>query len=391
MPPQLNDTGETRRVPEVFRVAFSFAGEQRDLVRSIAEEVEKKLGSPNVFLDEWFEYYIAGDDADLRLQHIYTTSVLTVVCVSGPYGKKPWTQTEHAAIRARIMKSRTSGDERQLLGILPIRVGDGDVEGILFNAIVPDVREKTVAWAAQLIIDRLGQVSPRVDTNAIPELDWPDELPTLHWPMANHTDARTAFEQLLTRKSPCRVLLVKGPSEVGKSHVTRQMLGTALRVPDLNCGRFDFKGTTDMHAELRSFVEHFNFETVLPPAGQRLNEGLSSVLDALKRRARAALLIFDTYEAVGDAQDWMEKVLLPCVIRATWLRVVVAGQRVPNRSGAIWEGDSSLVTLTPPPPKDWFEYAKQYHPELTLKYVEMTCKLAANKATVLQQLLGPGT
>jgi hypothetical protein len=53
-----------------FLVAFSLAGEQRELVRAIAEEVERMLGTGSVFLDDWFEYYIAGDDADLRLQNV---------------------------------------------------------------------------------------------------------------------------------------------------------------------------------------------------------------------------------------------------------------------------------------------------------------------------------
>jgi len=65
-----------RKLPEdeKFLVAFSFSGEQRDLVRSIAEAVEKKLGPSTVFLDEWYEYYIAGNDGDLKLQNIYSES-----------------------------------------------------------------------------------------------------------------------------------------------------------------------------------------------------------------------------------------------------------------------------------------------------------------------------
>ena len=74
-----------RKLPDEFLVAFSFAGEQRDLVRGIAEVVEKELGSPNVFLDEWFEHWIAGADADLKLQDVFgTRSALVVVCVSEP-------------------------------------------------------------------------------------------------------------------------------------------------------------------------------------------------------------------------------------------------------------------------------------------------------------------
>ena len=116
-----------RELPEQFLVAFSFAGEQRDLVRAIAEAVEEELSSPNVFYDEWFEHYLAGQDADLKLQRIYgERCALVVVCVSKCYGEKPWTLAEHEAIRERMIKARASG-EHEKLAILPIRVGDGDV------------------------------------------------------------------------------------------------------------------------------------------------------------------------------------------------------------------------------------------------------------------------
>ena len=35
-----------RNFPDKFQVAFSLAGEERDLVRAVAEAVEKELGSP---------------------------------------------------------------------------------------------------------------------------------------------------------------------------------------------------------------------------------------------------------------------------------------------------------------------------------------------------------
>lgn len=76
-----------RQPPEKFQVAFSLAGEQRALVRRIAKAVEEELGQETVFFDEWFEHYIAGHDADLKLQQIYgKQSELVVVCVSERYG-----------------------------------------------------------------------------------------------------------------------------------------------------------------------------------------------------------------------------------------------------------------------------------------------------------------
>jgi hypothetical protein len=151
----------TREVPEKFLVAFSFAGEQRELVRSIAEAVEERLGRGSVFLDEWFEYYVAGSDADTLLQEIYgQRAELVIVSVSANYGGKPWTLAEHRAIRARQMQLEGSKDKKDAFRILPLRTGEGDVKGILFNTISPDVRLRPVAQTAELIVNRLRLIMP---------------------------------------------------------------------------------------------------------------------------------------------------------------------------------------------------------------------------------------
>lgn len=156
-----------RPLPDKFLVAFSFAGEQRDLVRSIAEEVEKRFGPGKVFLDEWYEHYIAGDSADLTLQDLYhKRSELVVFCVSKPYGGKPWTKVEFEAIRALKMQLSLSTAKSDRHRILPLRVGDGDVEGIFVNTICPDAREKPAAQTAELIINRLRLIRPDLVTNS---------------------------------------------------------------------------------------------------------------------------------------------------------------------------------------------------------------------------------
>ena len=156
-----------RPLPDKFLVAFSFAGEQRDLVRSIAEEVEKRFGPGKVFLDEWYEHYIAGDSADLTLQDIYhNRSELVVFCISKPYGNKPWTRVEFEAIRALKMQLSLSTAKSDRHRILPLRVGDGDVEGIFVNTICPDAREKPAAQTAELIINRLRLIRPDLDTGS---------------------------------------------------------------------------------------------------------------------------------------------------------------------------------------------------------------------------------
>ena len=150
-----------REIPGKFLVAFSFAGEQRELVRSVAQAVEQRLGSGTVFFDEWFEFFIAGPDSDTRLQEIYSQKAeLVVVCVSASYGGKPWTLAEHEAIRGVMMKFRASQNEKDAFRVLPLRVGDGDVRGIPFNAICPDARKRPITDTADLILNRLRLIRP---------------------------------------------------------------------------------------------------------------------------------------------------------------------------------------------------------------------------------------
>ncbi len=389
-----NSPEPARKLPEKFLVAFSFAGEQRVLVREIAAAVERRIGPSSVFLDEWFEHVIAGHDGDLKLQKIYgEQSELIVVCVSERYGGKPWTRAEHEAIRARLMKSRESANDCAQFAVLPIRVGDGDVEGIFFNTIVPDVRDRPADGSAQLIVDRLRLIIPDLGmTNRVPPQApaWPKISTPLVWPIADHREVREAFLRLLDPQAPWRFLPIRGTSETGKSHITRQMLANALRTPDLACGRFDFKGTTTMEPELRAFVQDLGVP--VPAAGRQLIDRLGDILSELKRRARPAFIVFDTYEAAGEATEWVEKQLLSSLIRADWLRVAIAGQRVPDRTAAVWESIASpTLELSVPPPADWFEHGKQYRAGLTLADVETACRLASNRASLLAQLLGPVT
>jgi hypothetical protein len=184
------------RVPKRFEVAFSFAGEQHALVRSIAVAVKQVLGPSTVFLAEWFEHYTAGADGDVVLQDVYRAefSTLVVLCVSNEQGRKPWTLTELDVIRERINKARSLGKTLDRLAVLPIRVGDGDVGGITGNTIVPDVRGRRPEETARLIVDRLNLIkSAGAASTGAPSPD-PPEIPT---PIGDGTAPRVVVEQIV--------------------------------------------------------------------------------------------------------------------------------------------------------------------------------------------------
>jgi hypothetical protein len=375
-----------RDVPARFAVAFSLAGEQRQLVLPIAQEVEAVLGRSTVFYDTWYEHWIAGWDADLLLQKLYgEMTELVVMFVSGTYGSKPWTRTEHRALRARLMQAATVEDRH---GIFPVRVGDGEVEGILFNEIVLDIRDKTPVESAELIVARLMLMRGHAAEAKPAVARWPSNTPMLQWPMADHGEARAAFARLLCEASPSRMLLVRGASETGKSHMSRQIIRNAMRLPGVMSGRFDFKGTTSMEIEVEAFSRPLGIE---PPAGHTLNERLAKIFTELRQRAQPTLLVFDTYEAAGESKDWIENVLLPHLVFARWLRVVIIGQSVPTRAGSTWESvATSTLTLHLPGPKDWLEYGQANRGDMvSLEFVTQAHLLGQGKASVLASLLGP--
>lgn len=263
------------------------------------------------------------------------------------------------------------------------RLEDGEeaLELFLTSAVIPKV-DIVVGEEIRAII---GNYKNRGQAAGF---SWPEPRGPLSWAMADHSSVREAFTRLLARDATWRLLPIRGESETGKSHITKQMQSNALQIPDLACGRFDFKGTTDMDGEVLAFVQDLGVPP--PPASPRLNERLGHILVELRQRARPALLIFDTYEAAGEAQDWVEKQLLPGLIRAPWLRVVIAGQRAPRFAGAVWASVACApLELSNPQPADWFEYGKQHCPDLRLDLVVEVCRLAADKSSMLAQLFGP--
>lgn len=151
-----------RPVPEKFHVAFSFAGEHRDFVRSLAEAVENLLGPATVFYDEWYEYYITGADGDIRLQTIYEqNSIMVVPCMSAQYAGKPWTSVERRAVAAlQAALDAAIGDKTAQHRILPLRVGEGDVPGFPRSTIFSDARGKPVEQTAELILAKLRLIEP---------------------------------------------------------------------------------------------------------------------------------------------------------------------------------------------------------------------------------------
>jgi hypothetical protein len=145
-----------------------------------------------------------------------------------------------------------------------------------------------------------------------------------------------------------------------------------------------------MDAELRTFAERLEVPTPTPGTG--VSSQLASVFACLKKSARPTLLIFDTFELAGEAERWLKENLLLSAVRTPWLRIILVGQRVPNKHGEAWAGISSdPVELRAPTPEEWFDFGKPHHdsPEFTLELVRSLHATVKGKSSVLAQVCGP--
>lgn len=132
-----------------FKVAFTFPGEARSVVRPIAEELASRIGKENVFYDEFFEAELSRIDLDVYLQKIYRhNSDLIVPFFDENYSEKDWCGLEWRAVR-EIIKSGESGR------IMLFKVDEFDVPGIFSLDGYADVRNKTPEESAELIMTRL--------------------------------------------------------------------------------------------------------------------------------------------------------------------------------------------------------------------------------------------
>jgi hypothetical protein len=97
------------------------------------------------------------------LQRIYLTATRLVVCgICKRYAEKPWTQDEWRAIQVferRLRPGDAGGSPADRNRFLPLRFGDGEVDGVFETAIVPDGRDRSAEQIAALILERLQLAS----------------------------------------------------------------------------------------------------------------------------------------------------------------------------------------------------------------------------------------
>jgi hypothetical protein len=278
----------------------------------------------------------------------------------------PWTRAEHDAILERVNRSRASGNDKDRLGVLPIRVGEGEVKGISFNTI-PDVRTSPLEETVELITNRLHRLAPeRRDARASPihPPPWPNEPMPFESGLADRVEQLYVIQLLMTAKAAKRILIFKGPGGYGKT----ALLNAAARyakILGVPAAYVDFKDSqllsqTNVLQRLR-----LDLGAVLPGFTEPAPWNL---LAALRHLSSPALILLDEYEKITETKElvlWIEDQLFAEVEKCPQLRFLIGGQQVPNRPSFRWRDLAEEIELNRIDDKQvWTEWIQQKNPHV---------------------------
>ncbi len=145
-----------------YDVVFSFAGENREYVRQVADYLSAE--GINVFYDEYEPAHLWGKDLVEHFDHIYSRSgQYCVMFISKDYVKKMWTKHERRAALSRALKEQ--GEY-----ILPARFDDTDVPGLLPTVAYIPLSDKSPTKFGKIILEKLGKDPPNDVEGAQDEL-----------------------------------------------------------------------------------------------------------------------------------------------------------------------------------------------------------------------------
>ena len=173
-----------------FDVALSFAGEDREHAKQLADLLES--GGYRYFYDEYNRANLWGKNLYDHLSSVYKDQAhYCVVFLSENYARKLWTRHELRSAQARAFK-----ENREY--ILPVRLDDTEISGILPTDMYLDLRELSIEEIYQELVEKLS------------------ETPQMQVPVATPISAKGESTNHCCRN--CHFLAKYAPTDGGQTH-----------------------------------------------------------------------------------------------------------------------------------------------------------------------------
>ena len=130
-----------------YDVALSFAGENRQHAEALAELLKEK--GYKVFYDVYEQDKLWGKDLYTHLSAIYKDKArYCIMFLSEYYACKPWTNHERESAQARAFEEKEEY-------ILPVRLDDTEIPGILQTLGYLDLRSGSIDKVYQALVEKL--------------------------------------------------------------------------------------------------------------------------------------------------------------------------------------------------------------------------------------------
>lgn len=132
-----------------FDIAISYAGEDRAIANHLFELLQVR--NISAFYDINEQANMWGKDLIEHLTDVYENKArYCLILISKNYPTKPWTQVERRSAQARAF--RQPGEY-----ILPVRLDDTEIPGLLSTIAYLDLRHQSVEEIADQVVKKLGQ------------------------------------------------------------------------------------------------------------------------------------------------------------------------------------------------------------------------------------------
>ena len=219
-----------------------------------------------------------------------------------------------------------------------------------------------------------------------PAVSWPAIVTGYEADLANRNGEFSFFVDLIAGLTTERALFFEAPSNYGKTLLLAECVRYAAQLFESGIVKVDFKGNPT-----RDFV----LDTLRLELADRLpvfQGPRSTAYDLradLRNVAAPVVLLFDTYErANGDAHELIEGLLLADIDRLSAVRVVIAGQAVPDYKRALWSAAVRHFKLGPiTDPQFWRKFAEHHYATVTPDHVEALTLGSAGIPGVVRPML----
>ena len=355
-----------------FRIAFSFAGEKREFVSQVAAILAARFGEEKILYDKFHRAEFARDDLAFYLPDLYNTETDLVVAVfCENYDQKEWCGLEWKAIFDMVKKRRS--DELMLT-----RFGNVEGRGLFSLAGYIDLQGETSTSAAGIILERLAlnegnpknyYAKPLIAGGGLPAIAWPNQVSEHAPDLANRDAEFEFFRSMIAGKTRERAMFVEAESNRGKTTFIRECARYCQTVfPTEAFVTVDFNANPSREWALETLrldlISRWKLFAPVASTTLDLRTDLRTFVDPV-------ILLFDTYEKASlNAQDLVVGLLLSDLEKLPAVRIIVAGQKIPEHSKALWANRARRFLLGPiNDPQHWERIRNNHYPDLNSDHI----------------------